>query len=619
MHTRYSHRFTGSLLRWLIPAALSLVVLARLGSAADWSEEQISKLPSGETAVKLFNGKDLTGWEGLTDKYFSVVDGVIVGKNAQENAPKSSTYLLTKQKFRNLRLIFESKLVTSEMHSGIALWGKAITKDEGPFTYQGHLVMYPSGYGYYDLFRRNSVFQDSLGVARRVGKQHDWNQMEILAIGNRIRHVVNGQLVADWSDPQPELCETGPIGLQLHSNTVPQEMQWRGLILTENPQDQLVTATDRDAGLIADGKPAESGMDAEALKKIDARLAQLAEEKHFAGAVTLVARRGRVVHVAAAGKADITTGRAMAKDTVFAIASMTKPITAAAVLILMDEGKLKLDDPVSKYIPSFKEAKVTGDKTPAREITIRDCLMHTNGLVSDQRNVGTLAETAEMLAKTPLAFDPGSKWQYGPGLSVAGRVVEVVSGKSFDQFLNERIFQPLEMKETTFHPNAELQKRLAQLYQPTADKKDLQPGNHWLFDVSPENSPNPSGGLYSTAGDLVRFYQMVLNGGDLNGKRVLSADAVKQMTSVQSGELSVGTTGVAWGLGFSIIQTPQGKDPAKTFAAGAYGHGGAFGTQGWIDPQREMIVVFLIARQNFSGGPDLRGEMVRLALEANRN
>jgi len=268
----------------MLTRTLSLVTLLwllvpPLAVAADWSEEQIAKLPSSEKAIKLFNGKDLTGWEGLTDKYFSVVDGVIVGQNTKETAPKSSTYLLTTKKFRNLRLIFESKLVTSEMHSGIALWGKAITKDEGPFTYQGHLVMYPSGYGYYDLFRRNSIYADPLGVAKRAGLQHDWNKMEILAIGHRIRHVVNGHLVADWSDPQPELCESGPIGLQLHSNTVAQEVQWRGLILTENPQDQLVTATSKDLGLLVDGKPAESGMDAEALKKIDEKMQEFEASK----------------------------------------------------------------------------------------------------------------------------------------------------------------------------------------------------------------------------------------------------------------------------------------------------------------------------------------------------
>ncbi|MBI3464961.1 MAG: serine hydrolase, partial [Planctomycetes bacterium] len=467
---------------------LAVSLLCRLAAAADWSEEQISRLPAGERPARLFNGKDLAGWEGQIGKYFSVEQGVIVGRNNKENAPQASTYLLTKQKYRNFRLIFESKLVNSEMHSGIALWGKAVEKAEDPFSYQGHLVMYPSAYGFYDLYRRNSIFQDKLGVAQRVGKQHDWNRMEILATGRRIRHVINGRLVADWSDPQPELCETGPIGLQLHSNNLPQEVHFRGLILTENPEDRLVTAESRDAGLLLEGNPAESGMDPEALKGIGERMRAFVAAKQMAGAVTLVARRGRVVHVEPVGKADIAAGRDMANDTLFAIASMTKPITAAAVMILHDEGRLKLDDLVSKYIPAFKDTALATGK-PAREITIRDCLTHTSGLSSDQRNQGTLANTVELLAKSPLAFEPGSKWQYGPGLSVAGRVVEVVSGKPFDQFLSERIFLPLEMKDTSFRPTPDQAQRLARLYQPTADKKGLEPGMHWLFDLSPDTTP----------------------------------------------------------------------------------------------------------------------------------
>ena len=596
------------------------MLLAAALNADDWSQQQVPKLPAGETAVSLFSGKDLDGWEGFTDKYFTVENGMIIGRNSGENAPKSSTYLLTKKSFKNFRLIFESRLVTSEMHSGIAFWGKTITKDEGPFTFQGHLVMYPSAYGYYDLFGRNSVFKDALGVAQKVGKQHDWNRMEILATGHRIRHVVNGQLVADWSDPQPETCVAGPIGLQLHSNKVAQEVQWRGLILTENPTDQLVTAESRDAGLIVEGNPAESGLDASELKKIDARMQHFVDSKQTSGAVTLLARRGRVVHLGAVGKADIAADRAMSSDTVFAIASMTKPITAASVMILQDEGKLKLDDPVSKYIPAFKNTKVTGGKTPSREITVRDCLMHTNGLVSDQRNVGSLENNADVLAKSELAFEPGTKWQYGPGLSVAGRIVEVVSGKSFDAFLAERIFAPLEMNQTTFHPTKEQLGRLALLYQPTADKKDLEQGNHWLYEVTPETSPNPSGGLYSVAGDLVRFYQMVLNGGDLNGKRILSADAVKQMTSLQSGELSTGfTPGNGWGLGFCLVRDPVGV--TEMLSPGTFGHGGAFGTQGWIDPKQEMIFILLVARQNFGSGDasELRADLQRIAVGAIRD
>jgi CubicO group peptidase (beta-lactamase class C family) len=208
---------------------------------------------------------------------------------------------------------------------------------------------------------------------------------------------------------------------------------------------------------------------------------------------------------------------------------------------------------------------------------------------------------------------------YGPGLSVAGRVVEVASGKPFDRFLAERIFAPLEMKETTFHPTAEQVQRLAKMYQPTADKKDLEPGKHWLYEISPDTSPNPSGGLYSTAADIVRFYQMALNGGELNGKRVLSADALQQMTSLQTGYLEPGLgADAAWGLGFALVREPKGG--MQMVSAGTFGHGGAFGTQSHADPAKETIFILMVARQNFGPeGPDLRAEFQKLAVDAIRD
>jgi type 1 glutamine amidotransferase len=202
------------------------------------------KLPAAEQsrAVRLFNGRDFDGWEGHVDPYWSIADGEIVGKNTKDNAPKVSTYLLTKNTYRNFRLLFEGKLAESEMHSGVAIWGKKFAKDGEESSYQGHLVMFPSGWGLYDLYRRNGLCGDQQGRAKAAGRQHDWNQMEILAIGNRIRFAVNGRDVFDWTDPKPELCERGPIGLQLHSNSVPQEVRFRGLVLVEDPDDVLVTA-----------------------------------------------------------------------------------------------------------------------------------------------------------------------------------------------------------------------------------------------------------------------------------------------------------------------------------------------------------------------------------------
>jgi hypothetical protein len=182
--------------------------------------------------IELFNGKDLDNWDGHKDKYWSIKDGVIVGKNT-EDVPVS-TYLLTKQKFTDFHLAFSAKLAESEMHSGIALWG-AVAPDRGDkYTYKGHLVMFPSGWGLYDLYGRAGLKVDTK-PALAVNKQHDWNDIEIFAQGNRIRVVANGVLVVDWRDPEPDRIKEGPIGLQLHSNKVPQEVQFKGLVLTTFP------------------------------------------------------------------------------------------------------------------------------------------------------------------------------------------------------------------------------------------------------------------------------------------------------------------------------------------------------------------------------------------------
>jgi len=208
------------------------------GQEVDWAATV--KFPASEKPVKLFNGKDLDGWEGHVDKYFQVKNGVIIARNEKENAPKVSTYLLTKQSYRNFRLLLEGKLAESQMHSGVAIWGKKFEKDAETYSYQGHLVMFPTHWGFWDLYRRNGIYTDD-GRAKKADNVSAWNKMEILAIGSRIRLAVNGREVADWTDPKPELCGEGPLGLQLHSNSVPQEVQFRGLILAENPEDRLIT------------------------------------------------------------------------------------------------------------------------------------------------------------------------------------------------------------------------------------------------------------------------------------------------------------------------------------------------------------------------------------------
>jgi hypothetical protein len=187
--------------------------------------------------MELFNGKDLTGWVGH-EKYWSVQDGEIVGKNT-DTVPVS-TYLLTEQTFRDFRLVFDTKLAESEMHSGIAMWGRIAPDHGDPYTYAGHLVMFPSDYGFYDLYGRNGIHANA-DRAKAVGHQHDWNQIEILAQGDRIRVVLNGVLISDWREPLPERIQEAPIGLQLHSNQVPQEVRFKNLVIEQSPGDELLT------------------------------------------------------------------------------------------------------------------------------------------------------------------------------------------------------------------------------------------------------------------------------------------------------------------------------------------------------------------------------------------
>jgi len=350
---------------------------------------------------------------------------------------------------------------------------------------------------------------------------------------------------------------------------------------------------------------------------IHERMQKYVDEGQASGIVTLVADREHVLHLDVVGLADVAAKKPMTADTLFAIASMTKPITATAVVILEEQGKLKLDDPVSKYLPAFNEMKLKSGERTKNVMTIRHLLTHTSGLGGEQKNEGTLAETAEALAKRPLDFEPGTSWQYSPSLNVAGRIVEVASGETFDQFLAKHIFEPLDMHETSFLPSADKQAHIAKLYQPGKTSGTLEVTTHWINDLSPNRQPNPSGGLFSTASDLSHYYQMILRGGERNGVRIVSQDTVRDMARVQTGDLTTGfTPGNGWGLGFCVIQKPQGV--TEMLSSGSFGHGGAFGTQGWMDPEKGLAFVLLIQRTNFgnSDASDMRGDFQRLAVKA---
>ena len=354
------------------------------------------------------------------------------------------------------------------------------------------------------------------------------------------------------------------------------------------------------------------------LKPVDAAMKRFVDEGQVSGAVTLVASGGKVVHLGAVGLADIDSGKEMLTHKMFSIASMTKPVTATAVMILQDEGKLNIDDKISKYLPVYKNVKLQDGSAPDREITIRDAITHTAGLAGNQIFDSSLKDSVDELATRSLKFQPGTKWQYSPGLNVAGRVVEVVAGKPFEEFVQQRIFDPLKMTNTSFFPNDKQQARIAGLYRMDGQNKTLAEIDNRIVDPSNVKAPNPSGGLFSTARDMFRFYQMILSGGQLRrGDRIVSEQAVKEMTQPQTGDLVTGfTPGNCWGLGWCIVREPQGV--TESLSSGTFGHGGAFGTQGWVDPKTQTIYVLMIQRADLpnSDGSGIRKSFHKAASEA---
>ncbi|MBX6313474.1 MAG: beta-lactamase family protein [Isosphaeraceae bacterium] len=346
-----------------------------------------------------------------------------------------------------------------------------------------------------------------------------------------------------------------------------------------------------------------------AIPAIAEAMRRFVADREIAGAVTLVATPDRIVHLNATGQADIAADRPMRPDTIFWIASMTKPITATAVMMLQDEGKLAVDDPVAKYLPEFARLK-TASGDPAR-ITIRHLLTHTSGLseitAEEARDIRTLTGVIPLYVAKPVQFEPGTRWVYcQSGINTAARIVEVLSGESFDRFLKKRLFEPLGMKDTTFALSEEQLPRLAKSYRRTDAGELEEAAVRILYGKSPtsrDRFPAANGGLFSTAPDYARFCQMILNGGEHDGRRYLKRETVAQMTTIQTDGLKTGfTEGNGWGLGWCIIREPQGV--TAMLSPGTFGHGGAYGTQAWIDPQKKRIEILMVQRANFPNSDD---------------
>jgi CubicO group peptidase (beta-lactamase class C family) len=374
--------------------------------------------------------------------------------------------------------------------------------------------------------------------------------------------------------------------------------------------------------LTAASSPDAAGFSAERLKRIDSNMKSWVDKGWMNGAAALIIRNGKIVYYKSAGYNDLKTKAPLAKDGIFRIASQTKAITSVAALILYEEGKFLLDDQVSKYIPSFEKATVldkfnekdtTYTTIPAsRDITIRDLLTHTSGIgyaqigskeasaIYAKNNITagldvkdhTLADVMTKLGSLPLMHHPGEKWTYGLNSDLLGRLVEIWSGMSLDEFFRQRIFLPLGMNDTYFNVPSEKAGRLVNFF--LEDSLGvLQKENHLQildldYPLRKKTYFSGGGGLASTLYDYGVFLQMLLNGGKYNGQQILSRNTVRMMTMNQIGDLSLGDN-EKFGLGFAIAtEKTSAKFPAQQ---GTYTWGGAFATTYWVDPTEKMVVL----------------------------
>ncbi|MCA9065546.1 MAG: beta-lactamase family protein [Planctomycetaceae bacterium] len=327
------------------------------------------------------------------------------------------------------------------------------------------------------------------------------------------------------------------------------------------------------------------------------------DRHELAGAVMLVADRDHVLMEKAVGHANIESGRQMQADCIFWIASQSKPITAAALMMLVDEGRVSVHDPVEQYLPEFRGQMVIAEKDndhvllkrPSHPITVRELLSHMSGLPFKSAveeptlDRDSLATRVRSYAMTPLLTEPGTNYQYSnAGINTAARIIEVVTGQTFEDYLNERLFEPLGMKDTSFWPNEEQLARIAEAYRPGENNSGLQHTTisqlSYPLDDRNQRFPMPAGGLFSTARDVSQFYRMLLSGGELNGKRYLSEDAVRQLTMRQT----PAHVQQKYGFGFSIN-------------GDTFGHGGAYSTNSTADRASGLILIWLVQHAGFPG------------------
>ncbi len=399
------------------------------------------------------------------------------------------------------------------------------------------------------------------------------------------------------------------------------------LVLRPSAQAPSVAAPARSANSgvrqardLATAPPESVGVSSERLRRIDAAMKRLVDEQQVAGLVTLLARHGKVVHFNSVGRLDAQKPDPVQKDSIFRIASMTKPVTGVAMMMLYEEGKWRLDDPVSRYIPEFSTLKVhTGqnaDGTPKledarRSMTMRELMTHTGGLgytlnrnnpvdrmIIEARVLNTRAPLQAMidgLSKMPLMAQPGTRWSYSIGVDVQGYLVEKFSGQPFGDFLRTRIFEPLGMKDTAFFVPKEKLARHAQVHTgvgPTL-AADLGRGDPTVVPLGPSGG----GGLFSTAMDYARFCDMLLQGGQANGIRLLAPRTVEMMRTnhVNPEPLKTMPPGTGWGMDFQVVTDPAAA--GDSVSAGTFSWWGIFGTWFWIDPVEDLAFVGMVQHQ----------------------
>jgi CubicO group peptidase (beta-lactamase class C family) len=397
----------------------------------------------------------------------------------------------------------------------------------------------------------------------------------------------------------------------------------------------VVLALSLTASTVPSGRPEDVGMSSDRLRRVNEVITSYIDSGQVSGAVTMVSRKGRIAQFEAQGLMDIEARTPMRKDAIFRMASMSKPVTGVAILMLMEEGKLRLTDPVSRFIPEFKNPAVAMLTNPAappaapvapsqlppppeiytvpaeRELTIRDLLTHTNGLETGgpgsregnrlaPRSSGShLAAYVPTLGAVPLDFQPGSKWQYSAlaGIDTLGRIVEIASGMTFDRFLQTRIFEPLGMKDTAFFPTDDRLPRVVTLYERKPSGLSRIDTPPWL---ATRTLFSGGGGLWSTPEDYMQFAQMLVNSGQLGGTRLLGPKTVDLMSSNHVGDLYTGIGQRLKGLGFGLTVevVMDGVSANRRESNGSFGWDGAFGTHFWVDRKEQLVGLLMVQQMN---------------------